>query len=662
MDRHTPGASYSAHIKRLRARLGLTQAALAERLGVSFPTINRWENGKARPSQLSWNQILKLSGASPDTTRSRTDITHHATPIPEQPPMQTRFICTIGPKTVDPMSLAKLHDCGMNIARVNGAHGSLDDVKSMIVKLKNDLPAGVEILLDLPGNKIRTDNIKEPIALVAGESFVIKPENLTYRPLYKSLKPGALISAADGAIQLEVTAIEGEDIHTKVIVGGKLATRKGVNIRGIHGDIPFDFERDIALLNIAIETKIHYVGISFVRKVEHVRRIRAQLVGSGIKTLAKVETAEAIDFVDEILADADVIMIDRGDLEADIGKENVPMTQKMVLRRANAVGVPVVIASQFLTSMMTKPLPFMAEVSDVANAVLDGASILMLSEETAIGEYPFECIKTMKTIADAVEKKMVRDHEAIILAAGPSTGFGSLTTNKHKCMLDVGGTTIIEHQVESLRSAGIPSRSICIATGHNHRQIEHYLRSEGFAGTFSYNPWFQTTNMATSLWLTKKSGTNVVIVYGDIIFEPSILEDLLAAEGDIVLAVDRRSNLDAEDEKVCLDGDFVTKASKEIPLEEAHGEFIGLARVSRVGASKLWGEIDEMIRSEGLMSFLTEAFERLADCGEKVRAVFTNGRAWSDNDNLQDLQQSRERVYPRIRDVKAKRSTESSVR
>lgn len=575
--------------------------------------------------------------------------------------MRTRFICTIGPKTIDPASLAKLHECGMSIARVNGAHGSLDDVKSMVLNLKRDLPAGVEILLDLPGNKIRTDNIKEPIALVAGETFVIRPENLTYRPLYKSLKPSALISAADGAIQLEVTAIEGENIHTRVIVGGMLATRKGVNIRGIHGDIPFDFERDIALLNIAIETKIHYVGISFVRKVEHVRRIRAQLVGTGIKTLAKVETAESIDFVDEILADADVIMIDRGDLEADIGKENVPMTQKMVLRRANAVGVPVVIASQFLTSMMTKPLPFMAEVSDVANAVVDGAAILMLSEETAIGDYPFECIKTMKTVAEAVEKRLLREHEAIILAAGPSTGFGSLTTNKHKCMLDVGGTTIIEHQVESLVAAGIPSRSVTVATGHNHRQIEHYLRSEGFAGSFAFNPWFQTTSMAASLWLTRKLNVNLVIVYGDIIFEPSILDDLLAADGDIVLAVDRRSSLDADDEKVCLDGDFVTRASKEIPVEDAHGEFIGLARVTRAGATKLWGEIDEMIRSEGLMSFLTDALERLADCGEKVRAIFTEGRAWSDNDNLQDLQQSRERVYPQIRDVKAKRQMKRSA-
>jgi hypothetical protein len=182
-------------------------------------------------------------------------------------------------------------------------------------RLKRDLPRGIEILLDLPGNKIRTDNIDEPILLTAGQEFVLKPENLTYRPFYKSLNKGDMISAADGTIRLEVTAVEGEDVKTK------LGTRKGVNVRGVHGNIPFDFERDIALLNIAIETKIDYVGISFVRKVEHVRRLRAQLARTGIKTLAKIETSEALEHVDLILAEADLIMIDRGDLEADIGRE-----------------------------------------------------------------------------------------------------------------------------------------------------------------------------------------------------------------------------------------------------------------------------------------------------------------------------------------------------
>ena len=575
--------------------------------------------------------------------------------------IKTRFICTIGPKTVDRDSLHKLHACGMNIARVNGAHGSLEDVKSMILRLKADLPEGVEILLDLPGNKIRTDNILEPIQLVAGAAFVLKPENLTYRPLYKSLKPGDVISAADGSIRLDVKRIEGEDIHTIVQVGGKLATRKGVNVRGIHGDIPFDFERDIALLNIAIETKIDYIGLSFVRKVEHVRRMRAQLVATKIKTLAKVETAEAVEHVDQILADADLIMIDRGDLEAEIGKENVPLTQKMVLKKARALGVDVVIASQFLTSMLTKPLPFMAEVSDVANAVVDGASILMLSEETAIGDYPFDCIGTMKTIASTVENALARRHEAVILSAGPSTGFGSLTTNKHKCMLDVGGATIIEHQIENLMLAGVTSQDICVVDGHNHRQIEHYLRAEGFRGTFVYNPWFQATNLATSFWLARRFDSNLAIIYGDVIFEPSILDDLLAADGDIVLACERRTDVDFEDEKIVLQGDLVKKVSKDVPLEEAHGEFIGLIKATKAGAALLWKEIDQLVREGDLMAFITLAIERLADRGTPIRTVFTNGRAWADNDTLADLERSREKVYPRIREARSARAAAKEI-
>ncbi len=572
---------------------------------------------------------------------------------------KTRFICTIGPKTATKSWLDKLANAGMNIARVNGAHGSLEDVKKMVAGLKKDLPKGVEILLDLPGNKIRTDNIAKPIMLKKGEAFVLKPDNLTYRPLYKSLKAGDQISAADGSIKLEVAAIKGEDIHTVVHVGGPLATRKGINIRGIHGEIPFDFERDIDLLNIAIEAKIDYVGLSFVRNVEQVRRIQSQLVGTQIQVIAKVETAEAVVKVDQILSDAAMIMIDRGDLEAEIGKENVPLTQKMVLKKAADYKVPVIIASQFLTSMLDKPLPFMAEVSDVANAVLDGANILMLSEETAIGDYPEECIATMSKVARTVEESLARDFEAVIMAAGPSTGFGSLTKNKHKCMLDVGGTTIINHVMENLLLSGISSEKVTIVTGHNNRQIEHYMASDIYDGQFVYNPWYQTTSMAVSLWLAQKRDTNLILCYGDIIFDPSILEDLIATEGDIVLAIDNRKDFDAEDEKVIVKKGKVVKASKDIPDDKANGEFIGLAKISRRGARHLWDQLGKMVREENMLCFLSEVFEQIADSGFDINTCMTNGRAWNDNDNLIDLGISREKIYPRIREDRVTNKVEA---
>jgi choline kinase len=261
----------------------------------------------------------------------------------------------------------------------------------------------------------------------------------------------------------------------------------------------------------------------------------------------------------------------------------------------------------------------------------------------------------MQSVAEAIEKRLASEHEAVILAAGPSKGFGALTANKHKCMLDVGGTTIIGHQIENLKNAGIPSRSICVVTGHHHRQIEHYLRAEGYDGTFAFNPWYETTNIATGLWLTKKSESSLVILSSDVIFDPTILEDLLAAEGDIVLAVERRTTFDAEDEKVVLKDDQVLRASKGMPVAEAHGEFIGLAKLTRTGAQRLWEEIDGLIRAGNMTAYLTEAFERLYARGLPIRAVFTQGRAWSDNDNLNDLQTSREVVYPRIRDASAAR-------
>jgi pyruvate kinase len=565
---------------------------------------------------------------------------------PETPP-RTRFICTIGPRTASVEALADLHLAGMNIARVNGSHGSLDDVRRMISFLRKNAPEGVEVLLDLPGNKIRTDNLAQPVLLVEGQTFVLPPERVTWKPLYTRLQAGDRISAADGAIQLEVVEIRGEDIVTRVLVGGTLHNRKGLNIRGIHASIPFDFERDISLINVAIEERVDYIGLSFVRAPEQVRRIKSQLVGTRIRVVAKIETAEAVEQLPTILRDTDLIMIDRGDLEAEIGRENVPLTQKAVIRKAREAHVPVIVASQFLTSMLDKPVPFMAEVSDVANAVLDRADILMLSEETAVGSYPSECIGTMRRVAQTVERSLDHDYGAIILAAGPSYGFGSLTTNKHKCMLDVGGTTIVCHQLDNLRACGIRDEKVAVVTGHNHAQIEHYLRGEGFGGSFVYNPWFATTNMLVSLWLARPD-QNVVVLYGDIIFDPGILADVLATPGEAVLAIDADSEMTPEDEKVIVKDGHLVAASKELDPRQCAGEFIGLARFSRGAARKLFAEMDRVVKSGNLMAFLTVALEQLAARGTPLIPCPTERRPWADNDGLADLDHSREKVYPAI--------------
>lgn len=560
---------------------------------------------------------------------------------------RTRFICTIGPKVLQADALMRLAECGMNIARVNGSHGSLDDVRAMILYLKAHLPPGIEILLDLPGNKIRTDNIQTPISLEMGAEFLIHPEQLTFRSLHARVKSGDRISASDGAIQLEVVDVEGTVIRTRVLVGGLLANRKGINIRGIHDTIPFDFERDISLLNIAIETRIDLVGLSFVRSSEHVRRIKAQLVGTGVRIVSKIETAEALQKLDRILSDSDLIMIDRGDLEADIGREFVPLAAKRVIKRAREARVPVIVASQFLTTMMERPLPVMAEVSDIANSVLDGADVLMLSEETAIGKFPFDAISTMRHVARTVERQQQSDYQAVILAAGASTGFGSLTTNKHKCMLDVGGTTIIQHQLSNLRACGILDDRVIVVTGHNHRQIEAYLRGEGFRGRFVYNPWYASTNMLVSLWLARPT-SNFLVVYGDIIFDRSILADVLATPGSAVLAVDPDAHLDPEAEKVAVQDGRIVRASKELEPDQSFGEFVGLARFDSTGAVALYEECERIVKEGHFQEFLTTAFERLAARGLLIQPCLTLGRPWNDNDGLTDLDRSRDSVFPKI--------------
>lgn len=564
-----------------------------------------------------------------------------------EPRTPLRFIGTVGPAVAGGSSLLKLHEAGMDIARINGSHGSIEDVRGLVRAVKQHLKGKVEILLDLPGNKIRTDHIVEPIPLTAGGEFVLKAENLTFRALHTKVRPGDRISAADGAIQLEVLGTDNSDIRTRVLVGGLLANRKGINIRGIHDTIPFDFERDIALLDIAIEEAVEYVGLSFVRSSEQIRRIKAQLISTPVRVVAKVETAEAVEHLDTVLRDSPMIMIDRGDLEADVGRENVPLVTRQILARAAETGTPAIVASQFLFSMLDRALPTMAEVSDIAHAVLGGAAVLMLSEETAIGRHPEAAMAILRTTAENAWRAKEANHRAVILAAGDSKGFGGLTTNKHKCMLDVGGTTILQHQLDNLREAGIADDRVTIVTGHNHRQVEAYLRGEGFRGEFVYNPWFTGTNILASLWMARPRG-NTVVLYGDIVFDGAILRDLLATPGDFVLAVDGDSPLSPEDEKVRIANGRIVEGSKDLDPALAHGEFIGLARFSSRGMQRMLREMDEVIRGGGLMEFLTVTFESLARDGLCIVPCWVAGRPWNDNDTLADLERSRDAVFPAI--------------
>ena len=447
-------------------------------------------------------------------------------------PRQTRFICTIGPRTLSAEALAGLHQAGMNIARVNGSHGSLDDVRRMVAFLREHLPAGVEILLDLPGNKIRIDNIAEPI--------VARRRRDLRDPARTGDVARALHAAASGRPDLGRRRRDPARRRRDPGRGHRDPRgRRGHAARPQGAQHPRHPRRRSPSTSSATSrsstsrssSAIDYVGLSFVRAPEQVRRIKSQLVETNIKVVAKVETAEAIEQLATILRDADLIMIDRGDLEAEIGRENVPLAQKSVIKKAREAHVPVIVASQFMTSMVDKPVPFMAEVSDIANAVLDRADILMLSEETAIGKSPRRVHRDDE--ADRADRRARRSTTNTAPSSSPPVrrrvSDRSRRTSTSACSTSAARRSSATSS-RTCAPAGSATSAITVVTGHNHAQIEHYLRGEGFGGSFVYNPWFATTNMLVSLWLARPD-QNLVILYGDIIFDPGILADVLATPG-----------------------------------------------------------------------------------------------------------------------------------
>lgn len=570
-------------------------------------------------------------------------------------PRTTRFVCTLGPLTEDDPLPAALVDAGMTIARINGAHGTLEELEALIERARQLLDGRCPILLDLPGAKVRTEGLGEGVDLESGQRFRLARANLTIPDALELFEADHRVSAADGTIEMRVIGRDADGVDLEVLSGGLLKNRKGLVVRGLGARLPLDLARDQALLDIARRQEVAYVGLSFVRRGEHVRRMRALLVDSPIRIVAKVETAEALDDLDAILDEADLVMIDRGDLEAEIGREQVPLATRRVLARAREVGTPTIVASQFLLSMMTSPIPSMAEVSDIAHAVLDGADHLMLSEETAIGAHPTESVALMQSVALAAERERQARPTAIILAAGTSPGLGSLTRTRHESLLDVGGITIIQHQLENLAACGIPSDRVTVVTGHGASALEAYLRGEGFTGRFVLNPWFSTSHIMASLWLARASGPTVVL-YGDILFDPQILAALLECPAPLALAVDERSECTPEDEKVRVVDGCITDAGKELPQTEATGEFIGLLRADRGAMAALQATMEIMVREGRMDAFLTEALLRLAnDSDVALSAVPIGERAWCDNDFLPDLERSRREVWPALRAAREER-------
>jgi pyruvate kinase len=348
---------------------------------------------------------------------------------------RTKIVATIGPASDSRDSLRALVDAGVDGARLNFSHGTHEDHAQRVETIRAvqaDVGRPLAIIADLQGPKLRVGELDAPIELERGTDVtLIGAEHADDGMLPVSpavigdvLRPGHDVLIDDGLIRLKVNEVERGRVRATVLVGGPVSAHKGVNLPGVPLPIPSLTRKDIDDLEFALGLDVDFVALSFVRSAADVRDLRKLIDehGSEALVIAKIEKREGVDALDDILVATDGVMVARGDLGVEIGAAAVPLLQKRIILRALERGKPVITATQMLESMLHQPEPTRAEASDVANAILDGTSAVMLSGETAVGEYPVEAVRTMDTIARAVEPALGYRHELPEAAESPSVG------------------------------------------------------------------------------------------------------------------------------------------------------------------------------------------------------------------------------------------------
>jgi pyruvate kinase len=341
---------------------------------------------------------------------------------------RAKIVCTLGPATSSPETIRKLIEAGMDVARLNMSHGSHADHERsyrMVRAAADESEHSVAIFADLQGPKIRLETFADgPAELAKGDPFTITTRDVegdaticgtTYSGLPGDVSEGDPILIDDGKIRLKVTSVEGEDVHTEVIVGGPVSDHKGINLPGVAVNVPALSEKDEEDLRFALRISVDFVALSFVRSASDVDRVREIMEEEGVSlpVIAKIEKPQAIDNLDEVIKAFDAFMVARGDLGVECPLEDVPFLQKRVIEKARRNAKPVIVATQMLESMIHNPAPTRAEASDVANAVLDGTDAVMLSGETSVGDYPIEAVETMNRIIDSTESHELKKMAAI---------------------------------------------------------------------------------------------------------------------------------------------------------------------------------------------------------------------------------------------------------
>ena len=346
------------------------------------------------------------------------------------PIRRTKIVATLGPAWDSPEQMSALLDLGVDVVRVNSSHGTAEVRERWIRELRGVIESraahhAAAVLVDLRGPRIRVGALPEPRQLTSGSRVVFAPEAsaisgeipTTYEGLARDVRPGATILLDDGLLSVEVEDVKGERVTGVVRYGGLLKPNKGINLPGLEVSAPAISERDADEVVRAVAAGVDYIAMSFVQRGEDVEALR-RLVPSSVRIIAKIEKDTALQNIKGILRAADAIMVARGDLGVELPFEEVPLTQKRLIREANIHGKPVITATQMLESMVHAPRPTRAEASDVANAILDGTDAVMLSAETAVGAYPRESVEAMVRIARELERQPRGRSPAFDIAVG----------------------------------------------------------------------------------------------------------------------------------------------------------------------------------------------------------------------------------------------------
>ena len=369
---------------------------------------------------------------------------------------KTKIICTLGPSTDKGDVLRDLIANGMNVARFNFSHGSYEEHGGRLAKLKalrEELGKPVAALLDTKGPEIRLKEFKNGVEMLeAGQTFTLTTRevegtkeicSVTYKDLPQDVQPGGTIMLDDGLIMLRIEQVTDTDIICTVLNSGKIKTKKGVNVPGVHLSMPYLSQKDREDIIFGVQNGFDFIAASFVRTAQDVYDIRNLLneYDSNIRIIAKIENREGVNNIDSILSAADAVMVARGDLGVEIDFTELPGIQKDIIDRSFSFGKPIVTATQMLDSMMVNPRPTRAEISDVANAIYDGTSAIMLSGETAAGDYPVEALKTMSAIAERTENEehyRPQLHAEIQISVSDATAHAACLTAK-----DVNAAAIV---------------------------------------------------------------------------------------------------------------------------------------------------------------------------------------------------------------------------